>query len=59
MLAEIARPLPVCADESCHDRHSLPDLVGKYDLVNLKLDKTGGLTEAWPCGQRRWRRASA
>jgi len=46
MLAEIARPLPVCADESCHDRESLPDLAGKYDMVNIKLDKTGGLTEA-------------
>lgn len=46
MLAEIARPLPVCADESCHDRASLPDLKGKYDMVNVKLDKTGGLTEA-------------
>ncbi|WP_224816795.1 N-acetyl-D-Glu racemase DgcA [Hasllibacter sp. MH4015] len=46
MLAEIARPLPVCADESCHDRKSLPALAGKYDMVNIKLDKTGGLTEA-------------
>lgn len=46
MLAEIARPLPVCADESCHDRASLPALAGKYDIVNVKLDKTGGLTEA-------------
>ncbi|MDX5357622.1 MAG: dipeptide epimerase [Rhodobacterales bacterium] len=46
MLAEIARPLPVCADESCHDRASLAGLRGKYDLVNIKLDKTGGLTEA-------------
>lgn len=46
MLAEMARPLPVCADESCHDRHSLDDIAGKYDLVNIKLDKTGGLTEA-------------
>ncbi|QYZ68629.1 N-acetyl-D-Glu racemase DgcA [Neotabrizicola shimadae] len=46
MLGEIARPLPVCADESCHDRASLPGLKGKYDLVNIKLDKTGGLTEA-------------
>ena len=46
MLAEIARPLPVCADESAHDTASLAGLVGKYDLVNLKLDKTGGLTEA-------------
>ncbi len=46
MLGEIARPLPVCADESCHDRATLPDLTGKYDMVNVKLDKTGGLTEA-------------
>ncbi|SFJ84224.1 N-acetyl-D-Glu racemase DgcA [Celeribacter neptunius] len=46
MLAEIERPLPVCADESCHDRKSLPDLKGKYDVINIKLDKTGGLTEA-------------
>ena len=42
----MARPLPVCADESCHDRASLPALAGKYDMVNIKLDKTGGLTEA-------------
>ncbi|NRB00249.1 MAG: dipeptide epimerase [Rhodobacteraceae bacterium] len=46
LLAEIERPLPVCADESCHDRASLPALKGKYDVVNIKLDKTGGLTEA-------------
>ncbi|MWD28632.1 dipeptide epimerase [Aquicoccus sp. SCR17] len=46
MLAEIDRPLPVCADESCHDRASLPGIDGKYDMVNIKLDKTGGLTEA-------------
>ncbi len=45
MLAEIARPLPVCADEACFDRASLDGLRGKYDVVNLKLDKTGGLTE--------------
>jgi L-alanine-DL-glutamate epimerase-like enolase superfamily enzyme len=45
-LAEMARPLPVCADESCHDRASLAGLAGKYDVVNVKLDKTGGLTEA-------------
>lgn len=41
-----ARPLPVCADEAAHDRASLPGLTGKYDMVNVKLDKTGGLTEA-------------
>ena len=46
MLAEIERPLPVCADESCHDRATLNALRGKYDVVNIKLDKTGGLTEA-------------
>ncbi|WP_225026365.1 N-acetyl-D-Glu racemase DgcA [Xinfangfangia pollutisoli] len=46
MLAEIDRPLPVCADESAHDAASLAALVGRYDAVNLKLDKTGGLTEA-------------
>ncbi len=46
MLAEIARPLPVCADEAAHDCASLPHLRGKYDVVNIKLDKTGGLTEA-------------
>ncbi len=45
-LAGMARPLPVVADESCHDRASLPALAGKYDMVNIKLDKTGGLTEA-------------
>ncbi|MEE4188936.1 MAG: N-acetyl-D-Glu racemase DgcA, partial [Roseobacter sp.] len=45
-LTEIARPVPVCADESCHDRASLPALKGKYDVINIKLDKTGGLTEA-------------
>ena len=45
-LLGMARPVPVCADESCHDRASLPHLAGKYDMVNIKLDKTGGLTEA-------------
>jgi L-alanine-DL-glutamate epimerase-like enolase superfamily enzyme len=45
-LGTIARPIPVCADESVHDRASLATLVGKYDAVNVKLDKTGGLTEA-------------
>jgi len=45
-LATVARPIAVCADESVHDRASLPGLVGLYDAVNVKLDKTGGLTEA-------------
>ena len=45
-LARIKRPIPVCADESVHDRASLDALTGKYDAVNIKLDKAGGLTEA-------------
>ena len=45
-LERLERPVPVCADESCHDRTSLPHLDGRYDMVNIKLDKTGGLTEA-------------
>src|SRR5215471_4741348 len=46
LLARIAHPLPICADESAHDRASLTQLAGKYDAVNIKLDKAGGLTEA-------------
>ena len=38
--------LPLCADESCHTRADLPRLAGRYRMVNVKLDKTGGLTEA-------------
>ena len=45
-LAGLRRPMPICADESVHDRASLKGLAGKYDAVNIKLDKTGGLTEA-------------
>lgn len=45
-LATLPRPIPICADESCHDSHSLAALVGRYDMINIKLDKTGGLTEA-------------
>src|SRR3546814_10736086 len=45
-LADIDRPVPVCADESCHDTATLAGLKGRYDMVNIKLDKTGGLTEA-------------
>jgi L-alanine-DL-glutamate epimerase-like enolase superfamily enzyme len=45
-LASLARPITVCADESIHDRASLTDLAGKYDAINIKLDKSGGLTEA-------------
>jgi L-alanine-DL-glutamate epimerase-like enolase superfamily enzyme len=46
MLARINRPIAVCADESVHDRASLDGLRDRYDAVNIKLDKTGGLTEA-------------
>jgi L-alanine-DL-glutamate epimerase-like enolase superfamily enzyme len=46
ILAHIGHPIPICADESVHDRTSLAGLRGKYDAVNVKLDKTGGLTEA-------------
>ncbi len=45
-LADVERAVPVCADEACHDTASLSALVGKYDMINIKLDKTGGLTEA-------------
>jgi L-alanine-DL-glutamate epimerase-like enolase superfamily enzyme len=41
-----ARPVPVCADESVHDRAGLAAIAGRYDAVNIKLDKAGGLTEA-------------
>ena len=46
ILAELLRPIPVCADESCRDRGDLQELVKLYDYINIKLDKTGGLTEA-------------
>ena len=45
-LRHLARPIAICADESAHDRDGLGQLVGKYDAINIKLDKTGGLTEA-------------
>ncbi|HDM8042610.1 TPA: L-Ala-D/L-Glu epimerase [Vibrio campbellii] len=45
-LKDISHPIPLCADESCHTRQQLRELVGKYEMVNIKLDKTGGLTEA-------------
>lgn len=45
-LARLARSVPVCADESLHTRADLPNLASRYDAVNVKLDKAGGLTEA-------------
>ncbi len=50
-LENFIHPLPICADESCHTRASLPALRGRYDMVNIKLDKTGGLTEALALAQ--------
>ncbi len=46
ILSTLDRPIPICADESCHDRASLERLAGLYDMINIKIDKTGGLTEA-------------
>ncbi len=46
VLADMIRRVPVCADESVHAREGLDRLCGRYDAVNIKLDKTGGLTEA-------------
>ncbi|HYM17522.1 MAG TPA: N-acetyl-D-Glu racemase DgcA [Micropepsaceae bacterium] len=45
-LARYSSPVPLCADESCHTRKDLPRILGRYDHINVKLDKTGGLTEA-------------
>lgn len=45
-LEGMERPIPICADESLHDRAGLDALAGRYDAINIKLDKTGGLTEA-------------
>jgi L-alanine-DL-glutamate epimerase-like enolase superfamily enzyme len=46
-LLDVTARIPVCADESCHVAADLPRLRGRYQAVNIKLDKTGGLTEAW------------
>jgi L-alanine-DL-glutamate epimerase-like enolase superfamily enzyme len=46
LLQHIERIVPLCADESVHDRASLATIAKRYDAVNIKLDKTGGLTEA-------------
>jgi L-alanine-DL-glutamate epimerase-like enolase superfamily enzyme len=45
-LAGFRAPVPICADESCLHRADLPDVLDRYDMINIKLDKTGGLTEA-------------
>src|SRR5437588_911681 len=46
VLETLDHPVPVCADESCHTTADLPLLANRYETINVKLDKTGGLTEA-------------
>ena len=46
VLETLDHPIPVCADESCHTSADLPRLPNRYEMINVKLDKTGGLTEA-------------
>jgi L-alanine-DL-glutamate epimerase-like enolase superfamily enzyme len=46
-LRDFSSRVPICADESCHTAADLPSLSNRYQAVNIKLDKTGGLTEAW------------
>ncbi len=46
LLDDVRSPVPLCADESVHDRASLDAVVGRYRFINVKLDKAGGLTEA-------------
>src|SRR5207244_4406099 len=46
VLETLDHPIPVCADESCHTTIDLPQLKNRYEVINVKLDKTGGLTEA-------------
>jgi L-Ala-D/L-Glu epimerase len=46
VLEILDHPIPVCADESCHTTADLPRLTNRYEVINVKLDKTGGLTEA-------------
>jgi L-alanine-DL-glutamate epimerase-like enolase superfamily enzyme len=52
VLESITRRVPICADESAHDRGSLEHCLGRYDAVNIKLDKTGGLSEALLVAER-------
>jgi L-Ala-D/L-Glu epimerase len=52
VLETLDHPIPVCADESCHTTTDLPRLKNRYEAINIKLDKTGGLTEALQLYQR-------
>src|SRR5262249_41496172 len=46
VLEDLDHPIPICADESCHTAGDLPRLKNRYEVINVKLDKTGGLSEA-------------
>jgi L-alanine-DL-glutamate epimerase-like enolase superfamily enzyme len=52
VLETLDHPVPVCADESCHTSADLSRLTNRYEMLNVKLDKTGGLTEALRLSQR-------
>ena len=52
VLETLDHPVPVCADESCHTSADLPRLTNRYEVLNVKLDKTGGLTEALLLSER-------
>jgi L-alanine-DL-glutamate epimerase-like enolase superfamily enzyme len=52
VLETLDHPIPICADESCHMTADLPRLKNRYEAINIKLDKTGGLTEALELYQR-------
>jgi L-Ala-D/L-Glu epimerase len=52
VLETLDHPIPICADESCHTTADLPRLKNRYEAINIKLDKTGGLTEALELYQR-------
>src|SRR5256886_1930899 len=52
VLETLDHPVPVCADESCHTSADLPHLTNRYEVLNVKLDKTGGLTEALLLSER-------
>ena len=55
-LARLERPIPLCADESCRTLADLDRVVGKYEVINIKLDKAGGLTEALALAEEAKRR---
>ena len=55
-LEDVEHVIPICADESFHDRSSFPNVENRYDMINVKLDKTGGLTEALACAAEAKRR---